>query len=156
MASFFGLVQADLENALNVATVRAIYDDGNGIVNTAALMGCLDRAENELISWVVSEYGWTMPPSATSDDLMKYAALDYWIPQATIHAVRVLFAVAPAHPGDITYIITHIIGDRGRVAWIILGNARFYLSYQVCPHVGGLRIDPTAHSREQRDRLGAQ
>src|SRR2546427_12006985 len=28
--------------------------------------------------------------------------LDYWLPQATIHAVRVLFAVAPAHPGDIT------------------------------------------------------
>src|SRR6266536_3735668 len=30
------------------------------------------------------------------------AALDVWIPEATIHAVRVLFAVAPAHPGDIT------------------------------------------------------
>src|SRR6266568_5779628 len=30
------------------------------------------------------------------------AALDYWIPEATVHAVRVLFAVAPAHPGDIT------------------------------------------------------
>jgi hypothetical protein len=30
------------------------------------------------------------------------AELDYWLPQAAIHAVRVLFAVAPAHPGDIT------------------------------------------------------
>jgi hypothetical protein len=28
--------------------------------------------------------------------------LDYWLPQATIHAVRVLFSVAPAHPVDIT------------------------------------------------------
>jgi hypothetical protein len=28
--------------------------------------------------------------------------LDYWLPQAAIHGVRVLFAVAPAHPGDIT------------------------------------------------------
>src|SRR5919109_2677957 len=28
--------------------------------------------------------------------------LDYWLPQAAIHAVRVIFAVAPAHPGDIT------------------------------------------------------
>ena len=36
------------------------------------------------------------------------AALDYWIPQATIHAVRVLFAVAPAHPGDITSSPTRI------------------------------------------------
>jgi hypothetical protein len=39
----------------------------------------LDRAENELISWIVSEYGWPMPASATEDDLLKYAALDYWI-----------------------------------------------------------------------------
>ena len=30
------------------------------------------------------------------------AALDFWIPEATIHAVRVLFAVSPAHPSDIT------------------------------------------------------
>jgi hypothetical protein len=30
------------------------------------------------------------------------AGLDFWIPEATVHAVRVLFAVAPAHPGDIT------------------------------------------------------
>jgi hypothetical protein len=30
------------------------------------------------------------------------ASLDYWIPQATIHAVQIIFAVAPAHPGDIT------------------------------------------------------
>ena len=30
------------------------------------------------------------------------AGLDYWLPQAAIHAVRVIFAVAPAHPGDIT------------------------------------------------------
>jgi hypothetical protein len=30
------------------------------------------------------------------------AALDYWLPQASIHAIRVIFAVAPAHPGDIT------------------------------------------------------
>jgi hypothetical protein len=28
--------------------------------------------------------------------------LDAWLPQATIHAIRVLFAVAPAHPVDIT------------------------------------------------------
>ena len=29
-------------------------------------------------------------------------SLDYWIPQATIHAVRIIFAVSPAHPKDIT------------------------------------------------------
>jgi hypothetical protein len=30
------------------------------------------------------------------------AKLDYWIPQAGIHAVRVVFAVTPAHPRDIS------------------------------------------------------
>src|SRR5919108_4805950 len=29
-------------------------------------------------------------------------ALDVWVPQAAIHAVRVIFAVAPAHPRDVT------------------------------------------------------
>jgi len=36
------------------------------------------------------------------------ANLDYWLPQATIHAVKVLFAVAPAHPSDITSSPTRI------------------------------------------------
>src|SRR3954454_1808201 len=36
--------------------------------------------------------------------------LDYWLPQAAIHAVRVLFAVAPAHPGDITSSPSRVAG----------------------------------------------
>lgn len=36
------------------------------------------------------------------------AGLDYWLPQAAIHAVRVVFAVSPAHPGDITSSRTRI------------------------------------------------
>ena len=34
--------------------------------------------------------------------ILNQPALDYWLPQAAIHAIRILFAVAPAHPGDIT------------------------------------------------------
>jgi hypothetical protein len=78
-SAFFGLVQSDLENALNVATVLGIYDDGNGVVNQTALAACADRGENELISWIVSEFGWPMPPAAQNDPLLKYSALDYWI-----------------------------------------------------------------------------
>jgi hypothetical protein len=36
------------------------------------------------------------------------AALDYWLPQAAISAVRVILAVSPAHPGDITSSKTRI------------------------------------------------
>jgi len=53
----------------------------------------LGASENRIaISW----------DPAQPTTIPNQAALDYWIPQATIHAVRVLFAVAPAHPGDIT------------------------------------------------------
>jgi hypothetical protein len=30
------------------------------------------------------------------------ATLDYWVPSAAIHAVRMIFAVSPAHPRDVT------------------------------------------------------
>lgn len=43
----------------------------------------------------------TWDPSAPTA-IENQAALDYWIPQAAIHGIRVLFAVAPAHPSDIT------------------------------------------------------
>jgi len=53
----------------------------------------LGAGENRIaISWDPAQ------PTAISNQ----AALDYWIPAATVRAVRVLFAVAPAHPGDIT------------------------------------------------------
>jgi hypothetical protein len=53
----------------------------------------LGAGENRIaISWDPAQ------PTAISNQ----AALDYWIPEATVHAVRVLFAVTPAHPGDIT------------------------------------------------------
>src|SRR5436189_4074611 len=53
----------------------------------------LGASENRIaISW----------DPAQPTTIPNQAALDYWIPEATVRAVRVLFAVAPAHPGDIT------------------------------------------------------
>jgi hypothetical protein len=34
--------------------------------------------------------------------ITSQAQLDYWVPQAAIYAVRTVFAVSPAHPGDIS------------------------------------------------------
>src|SRR5215831_3519052 len=53
----------------------------------------LGATENRIaVSWDPSQ------PTTIPDQ----ASLDYWIPQATIHAVRIIFAVSPAQPKDIT------------------------------------------------------
>jgi hypothetical protein len=39
---------------------------------------------------------------ATPTTIQGQAQLDYWVPQAAIYAVRIVLAVSPAHPGDIT------------------------------------------------------
>jgi hypothetical protein len=53
----------------------------------------LGASENRIaISW----------DPAQPTTIPNQAGLDYWLPQAAIHGVRVIFAVAPAHPGDIT------------------------------------------------------
>src|ERR687887_91422 len=58
-----------------------------------ATLNDLGASENRIaISWDPAN------PTAIPDQ----ATLDFWIPQATIHGVRLIFAVAPAHPSDIT------------------------------------------------------
>jgi hypothetical protein len=53
----------------------------------------LGASENRIaISWDPAQ------PTA----IPNQAGLDYWLPEATIRGVRVLFAVTPAHPSDIT------------------------------------------------------
>jgi|tagenome__1003787_1003787.scaffolds.fasta_scaffold20975324_2 hypothetical protein len=53
----------------------------------------LGATENRIaISWDAAK------PTA----IPNQSALDFWIPQAAIRGVRVVFAIAPAHPGDIT------------------------------------------------------
>src|SRR5918911_1693484 len=58
-----------------------------------ATLNDLGATENRIgISWDPSRPT-TIPDQAT---------LDYWVPSAAIHAVRVIFAVSPAHPRDVT------------------------------------------------------
>ena len=56
-----------------------------------------------------------------------------------------------AHSGHITYVIPHVIGNDGRVAGIVLGDACLYLTYQVGAHISGLGIDTSAHTGKQGD-----
>jgi hypothetical protein len=58
-----------------------------------ATLNDLGATENRIaISWDPSRPT-TIPDQAT---------LDYWVPSAAIHAIRVIFAVSPAHPRDVT------------------------------------------------------
>lgn len=74
----FGLIQDNLENALNKATVLGLFDDGDGVVNTTALQACITRGEQELVSFLMGEYGPApLPTDLSNDPFLKSAALDF-------------------------------------------------------------------------------
>ena len=55
-----------------------------------------------------------------------------------------------AHAGAVADIVAHVVGDGGGVAGVVLRDARFHLADQVRPHVGGLGVNASAHTHEQR------
>src|SRR5690606_7894504 len=59
------------------------------------------------------------------------------------------------HPGDVTDVVTHIVGDRRRVARIVLRDPRLDLTDQVGSDIGGLRVDPATDTGEEGDRARA-
>lgn len=80
MASYWNIVQADLENKTSKAFVQQAFDDGNGIVNTVALTQVISDGETELQSWLVGELGGQVaawPPDIAIDPFYKLCALDY-------------------------------------------------------------------------------
>ena len=80
MPSFFSIVQADIENRFSIATLRALYDDGNGQVNTVALNANIATGEQLLLSWLVGEWGGniaSLPPDYGNDPFLKTAAVEY-------------------------------------------------------------------------------
>ena len=71
-------------------------------------------------------------------------------------APDVRFEEVGAHAGDVAHVVTDVVGDRGRVARIVLGNARLHLADEVGADVGGLGVDAAADPREQGDRRTAE
>lgn len=69
--------QTDLENALSVSTVLAIFDDGTGTVNSTAVAAVIDRAEAEVDSYLIVIYDLPLPNQA--DRLLKHCALQFAI-----------------------------------------------------------------------------
>ena len=60
------------------------------------------------------------------------------------------------HAGAVADIVADIVGDHGRVAGIVLGDAGLDLADQVGADVGGLGEDAAAETREDRDQRGAE
>ncbi len=77
------LTQSDLENATAADLVAAAFDDQNsGGVNSVAIAAIIDRAEQEVMSWLVTELGPPPIPAPVmaqlaADTFLKYAAQDY-------------------------------------------------------------------------------
>jgi len=83
VASIFGLTQSDLQNASSIETVKAVFDDNNtGQLNTAAIAAVIERGEQEVLSWLVDEYGPAPFDTETltelgADPFLKTCPLEY-------------------------------------------------------------------------------
>ena len=60
------------------------------------------------------------------------------------------------HAGAVADVVAHVVGDDGRVARVVLGDARLDLADEVGAHVGGLGEDAAADAREHADEAAAE
>ena len=60
------------------------------------------------------------------------------------------------HAGAVTDVVADVVGDGGRVAGVVLGDARLDLADQVGADVGRLGEDATADAEEQRQERAAE
>ena len=60
------------------------------------------------------------------------------------------------HAGAVADVVADVVRDHGRVARVVLGDARLDLPDEVGADVGGLRVDAAAESREDRDERAAE
>ena len=60
------------------------------------------------------------------------------------------------HPGAIAHVIAHIIGDRGRVAGIVLVEVALDLAHQIGADIRGLRVNTAAEPGENGYQRGAK
>lgn len=77
------ITQADIENALGVNVVQAIFDDNiDGAVDTAPMTACLAYASSQVDAFLAGNYAVTLP-IASPPDVVKFAAVDFACAYAT-------------------------------------------------------------------------
>ena len=60
------------------------------------------------------------------------------------------------HAGAVADVVAHVVGDHGRVARVVLRDARLDLAHDVGADVGALGEDAAAEPREDRDQRAAE
>jgi phage gp36-like protein len=71
------ITQADLENALGVNVVLAIFDDNaDGVVGAAPIAACVAYASAQVDAFLAGTYAITLP-IASPPDVVKFAAVDF-------------------------------------------------------------------------------
>ena len=60
------------------------------------------------------------------------------------------------HAGAVADVVADVVGDHGRVARVVLGDAGLDLADEVGADVGGLRVDAAAEPGEDRDERAAE
>ena len=55
-----------------------------------------------------------------------------------------------AHARHVAHVVAHVVSDGGRVARVVLGNARLDFAHEVSAHVSRLGVDAAADAREER------
>ena len=66
------------------------------------------------------------------------------------------FEQVRAAPRAIAHVVSHKVGDDGRVPRVVLWNTRLDLAHEVGAHVSGLRIDAAAQLCEKRHQRCAE
>src|SRR5690606_34382578 len=61
-----------------------------------------------------------------------------------------------AHSGKVSHIVSHVVGNGGRVTHIVFGDPCFHFSDQVGAYVGCFGIDTAAHTCKQRNAFRTQ
>ena len=59
------------------------------------------------------------------------------------------FIEVGTHSCDVTHVVTHVVGDGGRIARVVLREICLDLSHEVGTHVGRLGVDSAAHAGEE-------
>src|SRR4051812_6865106 len=60
------------------------------------------------------------------------------------------------HAGAVADVVAHVVGDGGRVAGVVLGDARLDLAHEVGADVGRLGEDAATDSQEQREQRATE
>ena len=67
----------------------------------------------------------------------------------------VTFVQVGAHAGHIAHVVTHVVGDGGGIAGVVLRDVLLHLADDVGPDIGRLGIDTATHTGEEGLRGGA-